>query len=178
MFGEVNALMHLCAMAIKNTFLLNSKYLIHPNMKYLVDTAHLRHLKYEILVKNKNKAALKSVNTGKLCSDFSYETDEITSDLQMSSSSQFHLSNLLFLSLTERCVRDKNYVPLWNFIATNSKFHTSLACVVLSQSGLYSTAILLAMMRGACLDVFSCLVGAADQVLGQFSIFLIWKRNF
>lgn len=113
MFGEVNALMHLCAMAIKNTFLLNSKYLIHPNMKYLVDTAHLRHLKYEALVKNKNKAALKSVNTGKLCSDFSYETDEITSDLQMSSSSQFHLSNLLFLSLTERCVKDKNYVPLW-----------------------------------------------------------------
>ncbi|XP_063704570.1 uncharacterized protein LOC134833990 [Culicoides brevitarsis] len=165
MFGEVNALMHLCAMAIKNTFLLNSKYLIHPNMKYLVDTAHLRHQKYEALVKNKNKAALKAVNTGKLCSDFSYETDEITSDLQMSSSSQFHLSNLLFLSLTERCVKDKNYVPLWNFIATNSKFHTSLACVVLSQSGLYSTAILLAMMRGACLDVFSCLVSAADQVL-------------
>lgn len=54
-----------------------------------------------------------------------------------------------------------------NFIATNSKFHTSLACVVLSQSGLYSTAILLAMMRGACLDVFSCLVGATDQVLGK-----------
>uniref|UniRef100_A0A336MDR2 CSON000052 protein n=1 Tax=Culicoides sonorensis TaxID=179676 RepID=A0A336MDR2_CULSO len=155
MFGEVNALMHLCAMAIKNTFLLNSKYLIHPNMKYLVDTAHLRHLKYEVLVKNKNKASLKSVNTGKLCSDFSYETDEITSDLQMSSSSQFHLSNLLFLSLTERCVKDKNYIPLWNFIATNSKFHTSLASVVLSQSGLYSTAILLAMMRGACLDILA-----------------------
>lgn len=48
---------------------------------------------------------------------------------------------------------------------TNSKFHTSLSSVVLSQSGLYSTAVLVAMIRGACLDVFSCLVGAVEQVL-------------
>lgn len=48
-----------------------------------------------------------------MCSDFSYRNDDIATDLQMSNSSQFHLSNLLFLTLTERCIRDKNYMPLW-----------------------------------------------------------------
>ena len=72
------------------------------------------------------------------------------------------------LELCERRVKDKNLMPLWNFIVTNTKYHTSLSSIILSQSGLYSTAVLLAMHRGACLDVFSCLVSTADHVLGEF----------
>lgn len=60
MFSEVNALMHLCAMAIKNTFLLSSKFPMHPNIKYLVETAHLRHLQYESLVKVRELVFIKA----------------------------------------------------------------------------------------------------------------------
>lgn len=118
--------------------------------------------------KLKNRKTPKAPNnSGKHCSDFSYETDEISVDLQMSNSSQYHLSNLMFLTLCDRCVRDKNYIPLWNFITTNYKYNTSLSSIILSQSGLYSSAILFAMTRGACLDVFCCLIGAIDHVLGK-----------
>lgn len=40
-----------------------------------------------------------------------------------------------------------------------------MSSIILSQSGLYSTAVLLAMHRGSCLDVFSCLVSASDHVI-------------
>lgn len=48
---------------------------------------------------------------------------------------------------------------------------------MLSQSGLYSTVILLAMIRGACLDVFSCLVGASEQVLGICFHLIFLKKH-
>lgn len=47
------------------------------------------------------------------CSDFSYQKDEIGNDLQLSNSSQFHLSNLLLLTLAERTIREKQFMPLW-----------------------------------------------------------------
>lgn len=159
-------------------------------LQHLIDTSEYRNVENDIfkkvlyyfiiylvfsflqiktfLFKLKNRKSPKAPNnSGKHCSDFSYETDEISVDLQMSNSSQYHLSNLMFLTLCDRCVRDKNYIPLWNFITTNNKYNTSLSSIILSQSGLYSSAILFAMTRGACLDVFCCLIGAIDHVLGK-----------
>jgi hypothetical protein len=119
----------------------------------------------------------KPINSERMISDFSYESSE-NFDIQMSNSAQFHLSNLLFLTLCERAVKDKNLMPLWNFIVTNTKYHTSLSSIILSQSGLYSSAILLAMHRGACLDVFSCLVSMADHVMGEFGDFSFFEISF
>lgn len=51
--------------------------------------------------------------TGVPCSDFSYQKDEAGNDLQLSNSSQFHLSNLLLLTLAERTIREKQFMPLW-----------------------------------------------------------------
>lgn len=110
------------------------------------------------------KVSLKPINAGAQCSDFSYDNDDVSWDVQISSTAQFHLSNLMLLTLCERCVQDKNYIPLWNFIATNSKYHTSLACIILAHGKLYSSVVLLAMVRGTCLDVFSCLIGIWEQL--------------
>lgn len=174
MFNEVNALKQISSMALRISYVLDSKYPMNPLIQELIKTASLRHVKYDVILKSlRNKSSLKPENSGKLCSDFTYDSEDVTYDIQMSNSAQFHLSNLLFLTLCEKCVRDKNYMPLWNFITINNKYHTSLSSIILSQSGLYSTAILLAKHRGACLDVFSCLVSASDHVIGNFLIFTL-----
>uniref|UniRef100_T1H6U2 Uncharacterized protein n=1 Tax=Megaselia scalaris TaxID=36166 RepID=T1H6U2_MEGSC len=74
---------------------------------------------------------------------------------QMSPPSQFHLSNLLLLTLAEKSVNDK---ILLDFLTTNSKFHTNMASNVLSQSGLYSSALLLGLTRGDAIDCLSAMV--------------------
>lgn len=168
MFNEVNALRQITSMALRIPFILESKHPMNPLIQILIKSATERHVKSDVILKSlRNKSLMKHDNTGRSCSDYSYENEEIIYDIQMSNSAQFHLSNLLFLTLCEKTVRDKDYMPLWNFIVTNNKYHTSLSSIILSQSGLYSTAILLAMHRGACLDVFSCLVSASDHVIGE-----------
>lgn len=168
-YGESNALMHLCAMALKCVHLLRSTKLTGPHTRELLADAKLRNIPapagVAVTPKKRNSAA-NNLNTGIHCSDFSYEHDEVGMDVQMSFSSQFHLSNLMLLTLCERTIADKNYVPLWNFLHHNSRYHTNLASTVLAQSGLYSTAIHLAKIRGS-LDVFMALVKAIDQEFGE-----------
>lgn len=168
MFNETPALRQIAAMALKIGFILESKHPMSPLIYDLLKNVKERHEKSDVIVKMlRDKDSTKPENSGKIISDFSYSSNEINFEVQMSNSAQFHLSNLLFLTLCERSVKDKNLMPLWNFIVTNTKYHTSLSSIILSQSGLYSTAVLLAMHRGACLDVFSCLVSTADHVLGE-----------
>lgn len=169
MFNETPALRQIAAMALKISFILESKHPMSPLIDELLKEVKERHEKCDVIMKNlRDKDSRKPENSGKIVSDFSYSSVENNFEVQMSNSAQFHLSNLLFLTLCERSVKDKNLMPLWNFIVSNSKYHTSLSSIILSQSGLYSTAVLLAMHRGACLDVFSCLVSTADHVLGKF----------
>lgn len=169
MFNETPALRQIAAMALKVSFILESKHPMSPLIDDLLKNVRERHEKCDVIVKLlRDKHSRKPENVGKIISDFSYSSSENNFEVQMSNSAQFHLSNLLFLTLCERCVKDKNLMPLWNFIVTNTKYHTSLSSIILSQSGLYSTAVLLAMHRGACLDVFSCLVSTADHVLSEF----------
>lgn len=106
MFGQNNALMHLCAMALKITFVLKSYYPKNQTIKYVDSNNHWSANK--TLKKTKTE-----LNCGFPCSDFSYETDETPADLQMSNSSQFHLSNLLLLTLSEKAIKDKQLMPLW-----------------------------------------------------------------
>lgn len=168
MFNETPALRQIAAMALKISFILESKHPMSPLIDDLLKNVNERHEKSDVIVRNlRDKNSHKHENSGKIISDFSYSSTENNFEVQMSNSAQFHLSNLLFLTLCERSVKDKNLMPLWNFIVSNSKYHTSLSSIILSQSGLYSTAVLLAMHRGACLDVFSCLVSTADHVLGE-----------
>lgn len=168
MFNETPALRQIAAMALKISFILESKHPMSPLIDDLLKNVKERHEKSDVIEKLlRDKHSKKKENVGKIISDFSYSASENNFEVQMSNSAQFHLSNLLFLTLCERCVKDKNLMPLWNFIVTNTKYHTSLSSIILSQSGLYSTAVLLAMHRGACLDVFSCLVSTADHVLGK-----------
>ncbi|CRK88070.1 CLUMA_CG001855, isoform A [Clunio marinus] len=166
MFNETSALRQITAMALKISFILESKHPMSSLIEDLLKNVEERHEKCDVIVKClRDKHSKKHENFGKIISDFSYSSNENNFEVQMSNSAQFHLSNLLFLTLCERSVKDKNLMPLWNFIVTNTKYHTSLSSIILSQSGLYSTAVLLAMHRGACLDVFSCLVSTADHVL-------------
>lgn len=168
MFNETPALRQIAAMALKISFILDSKHPMSPLIDSLLKNVHERHEKSDVIVRMlRDKHSKKYENCGKIISDFSYSSNENNFEVQMSNSAQFHLSNLLFLTLCERAVKDKNLMPLWNFIVSNTKYHTSLSSIILSQSGLYSTAVLLAMHRGACLDVFSCLVSTADHVLGE-----------
>ncbi|XP_053669544.1 uncharacterized protein LOC128719926 [Anopheles marshallii] len=165
--NESKALMKLSAMALRNSHIINSQFLMHDVMRQLVDEAHLGNVVYDSLMNLNSRTTLKPINTGAQCSDFSYDNDDVMLDVQISPSDQFHLSNLMFLTLCERCTVDKNYIPLWNYIVTNSKYHTSLACIMLAHGKLYSTAVLLAMTRGTCLDVFSCLVGTWEQTIAE-----------
>ncbi|KAL1402875.1 hypothetical protein pipiens_005886 [Culex pipiens pipiens] len=162
--NENGALMKLCSMALRNSHIINSQFVMHDVMRFLVDEAHLGNVVYDSLMNLNAKVSLKPINAGAQCSDYSYENDDVSWDVQISTTAQFHLSNLMLLTLCERCVQDKNYIPLWNFIVTNSKYHTSLACIVLAHGKLYSSAVLLAMTRGTCLDVFSCLIGIWEQL--------------
>lgn len=107
MFGQNNALMHLCAMALKLVYVLNSSNPKNNTIKY-VDPSVVGSVRS--LIKPTNPTNL---NSGIPCSDFSYDTDETPGDLQMSNSSQFHLSNLLLLTLSEKTIKDKNLIPLW-----------------------------------------------------------------
>ncbi|XP_052866276.1 uncharacterized protein LOC128272494 [Anopheles cruzii] len=165
--NESKALMKLCAMALRNTHIIGSQFLMHDIMRLLVDEAHLGNVVYDSLINLNCRTSLQPINTGAQCSDFSYDNDDALLDVQISPSDQFHLSNLMFLTLCERCAQDKNYIPLWNFIVTNSKYHTSLGCIMLAHSKLFSTSVLLAMTRGTCLDVFSCLVGTWEQTAAE-----------
>lgn len=117
MFGQTNALMHLCAMALKLTHVLKSKYFCHPIIKTLMPDVTYRHSEdvQTILPATPDMYAPEGVvvNEGLPCSDYTYGVDEPMSQLQMSASSQFHLANLLLITLAEKAVNDKNYIPLW-----------------------------------------------------------------
>jgi hypothetical protein len=170
MFNETAALRQIASMALKISFILESKHPMSQIIYELLKEVKERHEKSDVILKSlRDKDSTKSINAEKIISDFTYNSND-NFEVQMSNSAQFHLSNLLFLTLCERAVKDKNLMPLWNFIVSNTKYHTSLSSIILSQSGLYSSAILLAMHRGACLDVFSCLVSMADHVFGGFTM--------
>lgn len=168
MFSETNALRQISAMALKISFVLESRHPLNSMIREILKDSHKRHEKFDVVVRNlHDRDSKEHINESKIISDFCYD-NENNFEIQMSNSAQFHLSNLLFLTLCERSVKDKNLMPLWNFVVSNTRYHTSLSSIILSQSGLYSTAVLLAMHRGACLDVFSCLISTADHVLGEF----------
>lgn len=56
-----------------------------------------------------------------------------------------------------------------NFLVTNKRYHTNMSSIVLSQSGLYSSTIVLALNRGAHMDAFCALVGVTNQEFGWYS---------
>ncbi|KAH8383189.1 hypothetical protein KR009_007193 [Drosophila setifemur] len=169
MYGHTYALMQLSAMALKSTYLLRSRYLGHPLLKGGREDITYRHsedVRVILPVKPKEE---EEVNSGEFCSDYRYGVDESISALQMSPSSQFHLANLLLITLAEKAVNDKNYIPLWNFLVTNSKYHTNMTSIVLCQSGLFSSAIILAKARGVCLDTFNALISVVAQEFGWYN---------
>lgn len=167
-YGESNALLNLSAMALKCIYVLKSTRPVGQHMKELLKDSPLRHLPQKGPGEVKKKLPKEEdLNKGFLCSDFCYSKDEASVDVQMSFSSQFHLANLMLLTLSERTIADKNYFPIWNFIQLNQKFHTNLASTILAQSGLYSTTILLAKVRGAGLDVFLSLTKAMQHEHGK-----------
>ncbi|ALC46921.1 ca [Drosophila busckii] len=170
MYGHTFPLMQLCAMALKCSYILRTRYFCHTLLKGLLPDITYRHSEdvREILpLIEKDKSAV--VNSGESCSDYLYGVDESISALQMSPSSQFHLANLLLITLAEKAVNDKNYLPLWNFLVTNSKYHTNMTSIVLCQSGLFSAAVILAKMRGVCLDTFNALVSVVAQEFGWYN---------
>ncbi|KAH8326627.1 hypothetical protein KR067_011033, partial [Drosophila pandora] len=168
MYGHTYALMQLSAMALKSTYLLRSRYLGHPMLKNCLDDITYRHSE-DVRVILPEKPQEEDVNSGEFCSDYKYGIDESISALQMSPSSQFHLANLLLITLAEKAVNDKNYIPLWNFLVTNSKYHTNMTSIVLCQSGLFSSAVILAKIRGVCLDTFNALISVVAQEFGWYN---------
>lgn len=52
---------------------------------------------------------------------------------------------------------------------TNSKYHTNMTSIVLCQSGLFSSAIILAKIRGVCLDTFNALISVVAQEFGWYN---------
>lgn len=110
MFGQNSALMHLCAMALKIVYILKSIYPKNHTITYVATDIESQNSAGISPNTRKHKEEL---NCGALCSDFSYDRDETPADLQMSNSSQFHLSNLLLLTLTEKAIKDKQLMPLW-----------------------------------------------------------------
>ncbi|XP_055848616.1 uncharacterized protein LOC129913788 isoform X2 [Episyrphus balteatus] len=169
MFGQTYALMHLCAMALKSIYIIRSQYFCSAIINNIMEDVTFRHSEdvHPILPKKPSKGVV--VNEGEPCSDYHYGVDESISNLQMSPSSQFHLANLLLITLAEKAVKDKNYIPLWNFLVTNTKFHTNMTSIVLCQSGLYSAALILAKARGACIDTFLALNSVVGQEFGWYS---------
>ncbi|KAH8388594.1 hypothetical protein KR093_010891 [Drosophila rubida] len=170
MYGHTYALMQLSAMALKSSYLLRSRHLSHPLLKSMLSDVTYRHSEdvrsiLPLSVKDEDTV----VNSGISCSDYHYGVDESISALQMSPSSQFHLANLLLITLAEKAVNDKNYLPLWNFLVSNSKYHTNMTSIVLCQSGLFSSAIILAKVRGVCLDTFNALVSVVGQEFGWYN---------
>ncbi|XP_055699615.1 uncharacterized protein LOC129799608 isoform X2 [Phlebotomus papatasi] len=173
MCGESYALLHLCAMALKSVHLLKSIHPTGPHMVPIMKDAEYRNVPH----KAPKTSGTKDLNTGVSCSDFSYQNDEVATELQMPMTSQFHLSNLMFLTLCEKTLTDKNFMPLWNFIASNTKFHIQLSSAILAQSGLYSSAILLARTRGSVLEVYTNLVAAIAQEFGTDINYLLYNLS-
>ncbi|KAH8417883.1 hypothetical protein KR222_007776 [Zaprionus bogoriensis] len=170
MYGHTYALMQLSAMALKSSYLLRSRHLCHPLLKGILSDVTYRHSEdVRSILSLDEKDSNEVVNSGLPCSDYHYGVDESISALQMSPSSQFHLANLLLITLAEKAVNDKNYLPLWNFLVTNTKYHTNMTSIVLCQSGLFSAAIILAKVRGVCLDTFNALVSVAAQEFGWYN---------
>lgn len=170
MYGHTYALMQLSAMALKSSYLLRSRHLCHPLLKSILSDVTYRHSEdVRSILPLSAKDPDAEVNSGISCSDYHYGVDESISALQMSPSSQFHLANLLLITLAEKAVNDKNYLPLWNFLVTNSKYHTNMTSIVLCQSGLFSSAIILAKVRGVCLDTFNALVSVVGQEFGWYN---------
>lgn len=56
-----------------------------------------------------------------------------------------------------------------NFLVVNKRYHTNMSSIVLAQSGLYSSTIILALNRGAHMDAFCALVGVTNQEFGKIS---------
>ncbi|XP_017020460.1 uncharacterized protein ca [Drosophila kikkawai] len=168
MYGHTYALMQLSAMALKSTYLLRSRHLGHPLLKGILEDITYRHSE-DVRVILPEKLLQEDVISGAVCSDYHYGVDESISALQMSPSSQFHLANLLLITMAEKAVNDKNYIPLWNFLVTNSKYHTNMTSIVLCQSGLFSSAIILAKVRGVCLDTFNALISVVAQEFGWYN---------
>jgi len=112
MYGHTYALMQLSAMALKSTYLLRSRYLGHPLLKGILSDITYRHSE-DVRVILPEKQEQEDVISGAVCSDYHYGVDESISALQMSPSSQFHLANLLLITMAEKAVNDKNYIPLW-----------------------------------------------------------------
>ncbi|EDW83017.2 uncharacterized protein Dwil_GK22629 [Drosophila willistoni] len=169
MYGHTFALMQLSAMALKSTYLLRSRYMCHPMLKSMLKDITYRHsedVRSILPLQVDNQGDL---NSCVKCSDYLYGVDDSISSLQMSPSSQFHLANLLLITLAEKAVNDKNYLPLWNFLITNSKYHTNMTSIVLCQSGLFSAAIILARVRGVCLDTFNALISVVAQEFGWYN---------
>lgn len=97
-------------MALKLVFVLKSLNPKNNTIKYVDPSAS----SMRTTSKQTNPTKLQTeLNSGIPCSDFSYDTDETPGDLQMSNSSQFHLSNLLLLTLSEKTIKDKHLIPLW-----------------------------------------------------------------
>lgn len=113
MFGQNGALMHLCAMALKTVYLVKSVYPKNHTIKYVAKNLENTFDRENCRKPTNAKKMKESLNSGTMCSDFSYEKDETPGELQMSNSSQFHLSNLLLLTLTEKAIKDKKLIPLW-----------------------------------------------------------------
>lgn len=114
MYGHTYALMQLSAMALKSSYILRSTYLCHPLLKSIQSDITYRHSEdVRDILQAKVKDVGIVVNSGVSCSDYHYGIDESISALQMSPSSQFHLANLLLITLAEKAVNDKNYLPLW-----------------------------------------------------------------
>lgn len=134
MFGQNSALMHLCAMALKIAYLLKSSTPKNHTIKYLLDS--MPSLRYSIEAR-KSKKSKSDFNCGILCSDFSYDRDDTPGDLQMSNPSQFHLSNLLLLTLTEKAIKDKQYMPLWWVPTKNQSISTLILTAHWFDSGIF-----------------------------------------
>lgn len=113
MFGQNGALMHLCAMALKIVYILKSVYPKNHTINYVSTNIDTTLDSQQSGRAPNSKKSKEELNSGALCSDFTYEKDETPADLQMSNSSQFHLSNLLLLTLTEKAIKDKQLMPLW-----------------------------------------------------------------
>jgi hypothetical protein len=111
MFNETPALRQISAMALKLSFILDSKHPMSPLINSLLVDVEKRHEKCDVIKRNLRDVNDKTnENSGKIISDFSYSSNDNNFEVQMSNSAQFHLSNLLFLTLCERCVKDKNFI--------------------------------------------------------------------
>lgn len=171
MFGRNVNLMCLCADTLKISHVVGSTYPKNHVINYVMQQSKQRS------PSDLDNMSETERNCGKATSNFSYEQFEPPTDLQMSNSSQFHLANLLLLTLTERAIMWDEMMPLWNFLVTNKRFHTNMSSIVLAQSGLYTSTTVLALNRGAQMDVFCALAGVVNQQFGKLSNCLFTHKH-